>query len=265
MSIACSFSRTFCFANSLELAMEASQVNTLPCCRCKVVKPKVCTKQKATGTSTPTQVICPECNALEGRINRMVKGLTEEQAVGYKEMNNEERKDFLKKAAGLAGPELKKILEEAIQWSIVHRRTQSMTYEGQFQAIEVVEENMKSKPDQLARLKDSAPQTTHQFTGEAMIWVPTLSMKDETEISEKQERKRTLSSEQNVKASKVAKKVQKVEKEEAPEGGPQVAVPQAQLAKLAKVAEEMETSMVKVPSLSLSLSLSFSPCPFWTQ
>lgn len=250
------FADFFCCASSLDLAMEASPKNTLPCCRCKVVKEKVVQKQSGTGTSTHLQVICCECNALNSRINRMLKGLTDEQNEGYKEMTPECREDFLKKATGLCGPDLKKILEEAITWSETHRRTQLMKYEGDLLPLDEVETNMKDKPDQLAILKQRAPQVQHQFTGQDMIWVPKLSLKDETEFTSTQERKRTLSSEQKVKATK-GTKVAKVEKEKTPEGKPSMApVPEAQITKLGKVAEAMEASLVKVACHSF---------PFWTQ
>ena len=112
---------------------------------------------------------------------------------------------------------------------------------------------MKNQPEQLATLKSLAPQVKHHFTGEDMIWVPTLSMKDEQKTNCTQERKRTLSSEQKVKATP-ATKVAKVETVKAEEGGPSMApVPEAQIRKLSKVAEDMEATLVQVA------------CHFWAQ
>ena len=131
----------------------------------------------------------------------MLKWLTDEQNEGYKEMDPEGRQDFLKKAAGLCGPELKKALEETITWSIAHKQEQSLKYEGDFVPLHDAEAQLKDKPQQLSALKETAPQVKHRFTGEDLIWVPKLSMKDEQEIKSTQERKRTLSSEQKVKAT----------------------------------------------------------------
>ena len=229
--------------------MEAAQVNTVPCCRCKEENEKVIKKQSGAGASTHAQIIW----ALNSRINRMLKWLTYEQSEGYTDMSTETRQDFVKKAAGLRGPELKKVLEETINWSIEHQRTQSMKYEGDFVPLEEVETKMKREPLQLAALKETAPQTKHRFTGEDMIWMPKLSMKDEQAIRSTQERKRTLSSEQKVKATP-ATKVAKVETVKAEEGGPSMApVPEAQIRKLSKVAEDMEATLVQVA------------CHFWAQ
>ena len=119
------------------------------------------------------------------------------------------------------------------------------------------EEKMKNQPEQLAKLKSLAPQVKHHFTGEEMIWVPTLSMKDEQKTNCTQERKRTLSSEQKVKATTPAK-VAKVDlagrPKTAEDGSPIMApVPESLIKKLSKVAEDMETSLVQVA------------CHFWAQ
>ena len=135
----------------------------------------------------------------------MLKNLTDEENEGYKDMCSDTRRDFLKKAAGLCGPELKKLLTETIVWSITNERAHSVKYEGDFMPVGVAEEKMKNQPEQLAKLKSLAPQVKHHFTGEEMIWVPTLSMKDEQKTNTTQERKRTLSSEQKVKATTPAK------------------------------------------------------------
>ena len=83
------------------------------------------------------------------------------------------------------------------------------------------------------------------------MWVPTLSMRDEQKTNCAQKRKRTLSSEQKIKATTTTK-VAKVEKAE--DGSPIMApVPEAQIKKLSKVAEDMEATLVKVA------------CHFWAQ
>ena len=131
----------FCCWRSLDLAMEAAQVNTVPCCRCKEVKEKVVKKQAGESAgSHHTQIICCDCHALSHRVSRMLKNLTDEENEGYKDMCSDTRRDFLKKAAGLCGPELKKVLTETITWSITHERAHSVKYEGDFMPVGDAEE-----------------------------------------------------------------------------------------------------------------------------
>ena len=163
--------------------MATAEINTLPCSRCKKVKEKVVKKQtKDQGTSSHDQIICSDCNNQQSRLNRMLKHISEAAQEDYSEMTPEQRAEFNRKAAGLCGPELKKVLEEQILWSKIAREATQFKYEGDFVSLDKVEEAYKDKPEQLESLKSNAPRIDHIHTGETMLWIATPHMRDEKEI-----------------------------------------------------------------------------------
>ena len=173
------------------------------CISCHNMSPvdKCIQKQKDNAlTNRKAKYICIKCNNLNGRINSLLQA---GDLIGYRQFSKDERSRFAIESADLCGEDLKKKLEEHINWSRVSKDTVNSAMTGHFEDIEDVEKRMKDKPEQLANLLNNAPRQVHPHTLATQIWIATMKLDCSREDTRGEKRERHLESDQVVKAKKV--------------------------------------------------------------
>lgn len=196
-------------ANSIDLASAEAEDGdkagdeVVKCTSCEQMHPKenCIQKQKENAlTNRKAKYICIKCNNLNGRINSLLQA---GDLIGYRQFSKDERSRFAIESADLCGEDLKKKLEEHINWSRVSKDTVNSAMTGHFEDIEDVEKRMKDKPEQLANLLLNAPRQVHPHTKATQIWIATMKLDCSREDTRGEKRERHLESDQVVKAKKV--------------------------------------------------------------
>jgi len=153
---------------------------------------------------TKAQHRCKKCNALRTRISRMTNNTT--QFDGLKEINPEERVDFMRQARDLCNENLAKQMMESIVWAKFRKETALFQQRGEFQDEADVLEQYKDRPEILANIKANAHTMVDPVRLVKMVWLPKFSLTLSTEEGESNEKKRKLESETAVKRKPKAKK-----------------------------------------------------------
>ena len=175
------------------------------CISCHNMSPmdKCIQKQKDNAlTNRKAKYICIKCNNLNGRINSLLQD-GDPEIIGYRQFSKDERARFAIESADLCGEDLKKKLEEHINWSRISKDTVNSSWTGHFEDIEDVKIRMKEKPEQLANLLLNAPRQVHPHTKATHIWIATMKLDCSREDTRGEKRERHLESDQVVKAKKI--------------------------------------------------------------
>ena len=160
---------------------------------------------------------CRLCHNAIGRVRTALKSLSEEKNLGFKNLTQEERRDFYKTAQTQCGAHLQKLLTESINTSTIKKVSDLAQEDGNFLPLEEVEEEWKNKrPHMLAQLMLHAPRMTCKYTGIELIMVPSYSYKHSRETCDSTMDMRKLQSEQCVKKIKVATESDTQEKKKKP-------------------------------------------------
>ena len=196
---------------------------------------------------TVRQTRCRRCNNGMGRLKRFLSAESDAKDE-YTELSVEGRQKFIAKVSveGLAGDKLKQALTESVSWTRVQKQTANFTAQGNFQTEKALRAEPDADAETVEAILKNSPTMQCQITNNTLYWKPIYSMgHDKTEESI-EVRKRTLESEENIKA----KKRPNVKKERAELGAaidvaaaaarPDVDLPPAQKIRLEKCVPKIE-------------------------
>ncbi len=157
---------------------------------------------KPAGSSGAKDVACCKtCKRVGSRIDRLkLKGDLE---IDLNKVNAETRNKLMRVSADLFGEDLKKTVNEHVSATITLKRTQAMKRDGQFELLADAETKWKQDPDVWANILANAERFFCPVRCAEMLAVPTYTLSEHTEITEKDEHG------QSVDASHAAKRPKK--------------------------------------------------------